>query len=444
MRRQPPVPSTSAASPGLTKDRISRWRTHYSLMILMFIVMSNAIDRQLMGAVLEPIKKEFHATDTQMGLLAGLWFAFFYAAGSIPIARVADKGNRRNVIAACCAVWSLMTILCGTAANYWQLVLARTGVALGESGSTPATLSMVADYYPREQRPLAMSVTAAASSAAALFAVAGGAWIAQQHGWRMTFFMAGLPGIVLALLLWTTVPEPRRGAWDAPTAYVQMPLLQTLRGILSSAAFRYIMIANGFATFWLFGMSTWNVSFLVRSHGMALKQEGLLMGTIFTASMVTGFLLSGWLCTRLVKRDVRWQLVIPLIGGAITIPASLAYFLLPAGIGMQFLGVGIPQAIAFFILMVFFSSWIYASSVAALSNVIPAHQRTMGNAMYVVVYTLLGLGLGPASVGVLSDVLAQSAGQEGLRYALAFLTLALAISMLFYAKALKPYLEANR
>jgi MFS family permease len=244
--------------------------------------------------------------------------------------------------------------------------------------------------------------------------------------------------------MWTTVPEPRRGTWDTPTIYVQMPFLQTLRGILSSAAFKYIMIANGFATFWLIGMTTWNISFLVRSHGMTLKQAGLLVGTIFTASMITGVLLSGWLCTRLVKRDVRWQLGIPLIGGTITIPASVAYFLLPAGIGIQFLGVGIPQAIVFFILMVFFSSWIYASSVAALSNVIPAHQRAVANAVYVVFYTVLGFGIGPVFVGMLSDALAQFAGQKGLRYALAILASAMVISMLFYAKALKPYFEANK
>jgi len=444
MRSKPSAPSTSTASPGHVKDRISQWRTHYPLMILMFIVMSNAIDRQLIAAVIEPIKKEFLATDTQMGLLAGLWFAFFYAAASIPIARIADKGNRRNVLAACCAVWSLMTIFCGAAGSYWQLALARMGVAVGEGGSTPATLSMIADYYPKEQRPMAMSVTTAGSSAATLFAVAGGAWIAQQYGWRMTFFMAGLPGIVLAFLMWATVPEPRRGTWDTPTIYAQAPLLQTLREILSSAAFRYVMLANGFAVFWLIGMTTWNISFLVRSHGMALKQAGLLVGTIFTASMITGVLFSGWLCTRLMKRDVRWQLGIPLIGGTIVIPASLAYFLLPSGIGIQFLGVAIPQAVLFFILMSFFSSWIYASSVAALSNVIPAHQRAVANAVYMVFYTVLGFGLGPVSVGMLSDALAQSAGQEGLRYALAILAFAMAISMLFYAKALKPYLEANK
>ena len=444
MRHKPLAPPGSDASSQHGTGRPSQRRTHYSLMILTLIVLSNSIDRQLIGAVLEPIKKEFLATDTQMGLLAGLWFAFFYAAGSIPIARLADKGNRRNVLATCCALWSFMTILCGVAVNYWQLVLARTGVAIGEAGNTPTSLSMVADYYPREQRPLAMSVLTAGSFVAALFAVAGGAWIAQQYGWRMAFFMAGFPGIVLALLMWATVPEPRRGTWDAPAIHAQVPLLQTLRGILSSAAYRYIMIANGFATFWLMGMTTWNISFLIRSHDMALKQAGLLMGTILPVSMIAGVLLSGWLCTRLVKRDVRWQLGIPLIGVGMTIPASLAYFLWPAGVRIQFLGGEIPQVILFFILVCFFSSWIYAASVAALSNVIPAHQRAVANAVYVVFYTVLGFGIGPVSVGMLSDALTQSAGKEGLRYALAVLTTAMIVSVLFYAKALKPYLQANQ
>ena len=191
-------------------------------------------------------------------------------------------------------------------------------------------------------------------------------------------------------------------------------------------------------------MLTWNISFLIRSHGMALKQAGLLIGTLFPACTITGVLLSGWLCTRLVKRDPRWQLGIPLIGGSITILASLAYFLWPASGGIQFLEFEIPQAVLFFILMCFFASWITAISIAALNNVIPAHQRAVANAVNVVFYTVLGSGLGPFFVGMLSDALTQSAGKEGLRYALAFLTVALAISMLFYAKALKPYLTANR
>jgi len=444
MSHKPSIPSGSNEYQGSVTDKPSPWRTRYSLIILTLVVTCNSIDRQLIGAVLEPIKKEFLATDTQMGLLAGIWFAFFFAAASIPIARLADQGNRRNVLAACCALWSFMTILCGVAVNYWQLVLARTGVAISEAGSTPTTLSMTADYYPKEQRPLAMSVLAVGGFASALFSIAGGAWIAQQYGWRMAFFMAGLPGIALALLLWMTVPEPRRGVWDTPTVYAQAPLLPTLRGILSSAAFRYIMIANGFAVFWVVGMSTWNISFLIRSHGMTLKQAGLLMGTILPISMITGVLLSGWLCTRLVKRDVRWQLGIPLIGVGITIPISLAYFLWPIGIGMQFMGVEIPQVMLFFILMGFFPSWIYASSVAALSNVIPAHQRAVANAVSIVFQTVLGFGIGPVFVGMLSDALALSVGKEGLRYALAALAAALVVSILFYAKALKPYLEANK
>ena len=124
---------------------------------------------------------------------------------------------------------------------------------------------MVADYYPKEQRPLAMSVLIAGSFAAALFALTGGAWIAQQYGWRMVFIVAGVPGLALALLMRITVPEPRRGAWDRPVVYAQVPLLQILRGIFSSAAFRYLTLANGFAMFWFMGMTTWNISFLIRN-----------------------------------------------------------------------------------------------------------------------------------------------------------------------------------
>ena len=420
------------------------WRTHYSLGILTLVVMFNAIDRQLIGAVLEPIKNEFRATDTQMGWVAGLWFAFFYAAASVPIARLADQGNRSRILAICCALWSSMTILCGLVLSFWQLVLARMAVAICEAGSAPAALAMVADYYPKEQRPMAMSVMTTGSYLATLFATAGGAWIAARYGWRMAFIVAGLPGIALALLMWVTVTEPRRGAWDSAPPAVQGPLMETLRRLLSSAAFRNITIANGCATCWLIGMSTWNISFLIRSHGLTLERAGLLAGTLLPVSMIAGVLLSGWLSTRLIERDPRWQLGIPLLGSGATIAASLAYFLWPSGMRMQVIGWDIPQAMIFFALMGFFCSWIFASSVAALSNVIPAQQRAVANAVYVVFYTLFGLGLGPVAVGMMSDALILFAGKDGLRLALIVLTSAMALSMLFYARAIKPYLEAGQ
>ena len=437
------VPLTEADI-GMAPARPSQWRTHYSLMILTLITMSYSIDRQIIGTLLEPIKKEFHATDSQMGLLAGLWFAFFHAAAAIPIARLADKGKRRNVLVVCCAMWSVMTALCGVAASYWQLLLARTGVAVSEAGSAPTAVSMIADYYPKEQRSLAISVLATGAFIAPLFAVAGGAWIANQYGWKMAFFVAGVPGLVLALLLWATVPEPRRGEWDPPAVDAQAPLLQTLGAILSCAASRYIVLAYSFTMLWLMGMITWNVSFLIRSHGMTLQQAGLVIGTIVPPCMISGTLFSGWLCTRLVQRDAGWQLGIPLLGGGIAIPASLAYFLWPSTAGMEVLGLELPQAILFFVVTCFFSSWIHAPSTAALNNVIPSHQRSVANALSLVFYTVLGIGLGPASVGLLSDLLMQSAGIEGLRYALASLAVALTASMLLYAKAFKPYLTAGR
>ena len=420
------------------------WRTHYSLGVLTLVVMCNAIDRSLIGAVLEPIKNEFHATDTQMGWVAGLWFAFFYAAASIPIARLADQGNRSRILAACCALWSAMTILCGLVMNVWQLALARMAVAIGEAGSTPAALAMVADYYPKKQRSMAMSVLTTGSYVATLFATAGGAWMAAQHGWRMAFIIAGLPGLAMALLMWMTVREPRRGTWDSTPATAQGPLLETLRRLLSNAAFRNIMIANGCASFWLIGVNTWNISFLIRSHGMALKQAGLLAGTLLPISMIAGVLLSGWLSTRLIERDARWQLGMPLFGSGATMLASLAYFAWPPGTRMQFMALDIPQGMIFFVLMCFFSSWIFASSVAAISNVIPAQRRALANAVYVVFYTMFGFGLGPVAVGMLSDALMLFAGKDGLRLALTVSTSAMAVAMLFYARAIKPYLEASQ
>ena len=420
------------------------WRKNYSLGILTLVFMVNTIDRQLIGVVLEPMKKEFNASDTQMGLIAGLWFAFFYAASSIPIARLADGGNRRNILATCCSLWSFMTILCGATANYWQLVLARMGVAIGEAGCVPASLSMIADYYPKAQRPLAISLFTGGSYTAALISMVGGAWIAHEWGWRVTFFSAGTLGVLFALVVWASVSEPHRGESDISADNVRSPLLPTLRKILSSAAFRYIMIANGVASFWIIAVITWNISFLMRSHGLALKHAGLLTGGLLPLSMITGVLFSGWLCTRMGRRDARWQLGIPLIGACATMLMSFAYFLWPAGTEIQFMGKSFPQITLPLIGMCFFASWIQAASFAALTNIMPAHQRSVANATYVIFYTVVGFGLGPVLVGILSDALTQFSGKEALRHALAALTPILALSMAFYGKSLKPYLEESR
>lgn len=194
------------------------WRRHYTLFLLFMVSAVSLIDRQIMGIVIEPIKAEFHVTDTQIGLLTGLGFSLVYCLFAIPIGRFADRANRRNLIGLCCAGWSAMTLLCGCATSYWGLALARLGVAIGESGSGAASMSMIADLYPPHQRAKAISVFMLGAPIGALLGLSAGAWIAYDYGWRQAFVWVAVPGLVTAVLLRLSGWEPRRGTWESPTA----------------------------------------------------------------------------------------------------------------------------------------------------------------------------------------------------------------------------------
>ena len=195
--------TTSSAVPlsPLESATQSNWRRHYTLILLTFVYAMSLIDRQIMGVLIEPVKKEFMVSDTAMGLLTGLAFSVFYTALAVPMGRLADRSNRRNMVAWCCAAWSVMTGVCGLATSYWQLAAARVGVAVGESGGTAPSLSIIADHDPPQQRSRAMSVFMLGPPLGTLFGLGMGAWLAHQYGWRSAFLWMTIPGVLVAVLL---------------------------------------------------------------------------------------------------------------------------------------------------------------------------------------------------------------------------------------------------
>ncbi len=420
------------------------WRSHYTLAVLLFVYTMSFIDRQIMGILIQPIQQEFQVSDTAMGLLSGLTFALFYSVLSIPFGRYADRANRRNFVAYCCAAWSVMTGLCGMATGYWTLALARVGVAVGEAGGTAPSLSMIADHYPPERRGRAMGIYWLGPQLGILFGLTLGGWIAQHHGWRTAFLWMALPGILAALLLRFTTVEPRRGAWESAGAPANGPAAESLRevvrGLWASRAFVRIMVAGLLMGFTGYGIGIWTPSFLVRSHGMTLQGAGAVMGLLGGTAAALGALLSGWLCDTLARRDPRWRIGVPLLGCLLSVPSGLGFFLMSASGAWHLGGMVVPHAVGLYVLFGVTAVWWTAPVYAVLSELIAPHRRATALSIFGLGLTMVGGGLGPLLVGLLSDYLATWYGGEGLRMALAITTgTCFVLGVLAFASAIKVY-----
>lgn len=388
---------------------------NYVLFILTCGYVLNFVDRQVMTILLEPIKAEFGASDTQMGLISGLAFALFYATLGVPVARLADRWSRRNVLAISMATWSAVTAACGVAGSFWQLALLRVGVGIGEAGGTPPSQSLLTDYFPKERRALAQGVLATAPNIGVLVGLFGGALIAEAFGWRTVFFVFGVPGVGLALLLFFTVKEPIKVKPQGLEA--DRSMMSALSGIIRLPSFFMIALGVGFAAIPGYGLGVWSPSFLVRVHGMSLVDAGLWLGIIGLSGGTLGTILSGVLADRLALRDNRWQLWIPAVGLMVALPLQALFLLWPASAVFTIAGKTAPVALVFMGLSSVFACFWIAPSYAAVQNLVPSHWRTQASALLLLVFNLLGLGLGPLLVGMLSDGLS-SFGAASVRWAL--------------------------
>ena len=421
------------------------WRSHYTLVVLLFVYTMSFIDRQIMGILIQPIKDEFQVSDTAMGLLSGLTFALFYGVLAIPFGRYADRANRRNFVAYCCAAWSAMTALCGVATGYWSLALARVGVAVGEAGGTAPSLSMIADHYPPEQRGRAMGVYWLGPQLGILFGLTLGGWIAQHHGWRAAFLWMAVPGILAALMLRYTAVEPRRGMWDGEAPPVSGPtesLGVIVRSLWASKVFMRIGLAGLLMGFTGYAIGIWTPSFLVRSHGMSLQGAGAVMGLLGGTAAALGALLGGWLCDTLAKRDPRWRIGVPLLGCLLSLPTGLGFYLMPAGDVWQLGSLAIPASVGLYLLFGVTSVWWMAPVYAVVSELIAPHRRATALSIFSLGLTMVGGGLGPLLVGLLSDGLTPLFGAEALRMSLAITAgSCFALGIGAFAWAIKAYAD---
>ncbi len=415
------------------------WRTHYALFVLASIYVFNYIDRQLMAILIEPVKLEFGISDTGIGLLSGVTFAVFYTVFGFPLGRLSDRVGRKPVIAFSCIAWSLMTMLCGMAGNFLTLLLARIGVAVGEAGGTAPSVAMVSDLYPANRRSTALAFLMLGSSLGAIVGLGLGGWIAQHHGWRYAFLLIGAPGIFLGLLLLLTVRAPKTVVPVSNTVAAGDGWLATLVELFRMPSFIWLVLTGGAAAIAGYAIGTWSPSFLIRSHGLNLQQAGFLVGVVGGTGSTIGTLVCGVLTDRMARRDAGWQIGVPLLGTLISIPFALAYFLWPQGTAFYIGSTAVPQAFLFYSAFGFFGVWWATPCLSAITHLFPATRLAQATAIFVMAMTLLGVGVGPLFVGMLSDFFVPTLGSESLRYALAASVSMLVLASVFLALALPRY-----
>ncbi len=385
----------------------------YALVILAIVYMFNFIDRQILAILLPAIREEFEVSDAWLGFLTGPAFAMFYIILGIPIARYADRHNRRNLIALAVALWSAMTALSGLVTNFAQLALARVGVGIGEAGCSPPAHSMIADYYPPEQRSTAMGVYTIGISAGIMLAYLLGGWVAQNVGWREALLVVGLPGLLLALLVRTTVVEPPRGHSEGRDASgARPPWRATLVFLWQRASFVHMTIAAGLSSFVGYSVINFLPSFLVRSFGMDVSTLGFWLGPILGIAGGAGFFLGGYIADHFGQTSHRRSLVF----------IGLTVLLTAVPYAAMFLSDSWLTAILLFIVPACTANVYLAPVLAQAQGLVALRMRAVTSALALLIINVIGLLLGPQVTGILSTALEPQLGEESIRYSLLVVT----------------------
>jgi len=411
MKRDPSIaglPTDGAAAhaggPTTTGAPASRG---YFLLVLTLIFAFNYVDRIALGIMLQDIKADLKLTDTQLGLLTGIAFSLFYAAMGVPLARWADRGNRVTIISLTVGLWSAAVALCGMAGSFAHLMLLRIGVAVGEAGCQPPALSLISDYYGRKERTRAISRYKLGWPLALIIGNLSAGWLNELFGWRTTFVILGLPGLLLALLA-LSLREPRRKA----AAHAEAPASPSLRKVAAAlwgnATYRQLALCMLLTNFFTYGIVQWQPAFFVRSHGLETGELGTWLAIFYGGGTLLGTWVGGELMHRFAADNERLQMLL-LTGlyiffGVLWAAVYLAptYQLAFVCLGLAVLGGGATNGPLY----------------AATQTLVSPQMRAMSVAVVMFFSHLIGNGLGPLVAGGLSDLLRPSLGEESLRYAL--------------------------
>jgi len=386
----------------------------YLLGVLTIILLFNYVDRLALGLMLQDIKVDLDLTDTQLGFLSGIAFALFYAAMGIPIARWADRGNRVTIIALTAGLWSVMVALCGAAGNFMQLLLIRVGVAVGEAGCMPPALSLIADHFNRAERPRATSIYMSGGALSFVVGSFAAGWLNDIYGWRITFALLGVPGLVLAVLAWVTLKEPRRAQPRARLAAVvpEPTFAEVWVRLWSSVTFRHLLLCFSVMNFFVYGIAQWQPAFFIRSYGLSTGEIGTWFAGIAGVGGLTGAYVGGVWVTRHAAQNERLQLRLMVISFVFTsVMWVLTYVSTNLYLSMWWMGLA---TIA-----------LYATQgplFATIQTLVPERMRAVAFALIYLFANLIGMGLGPLAAGAISDALRAEVGDESLRYALLILS----------------------
>lgn len=399
----------------------------YVLLLLMIVYIFNFIDRQILVILQESIKEELGLSDKQLGLLSGFTFAVFYVVCGIPIARLADRYNRVNIVSASIAVWSAMTALSGFVGNFWHLLAARIGVGIGEAGASPPSHSIISDYFPHGERGRALSFYSIGIYIGILIGFLIGGWVNQFFGWRVAFLVVGLPGILMAIIVKLTLREPPRGQMDDGDR-IEIPeshIAADLKWIWGLRSFRYASLAAGFNAFLGYGSLNFMPSFAIRVYEVPVGVVGTWLALIAGIAGATGVYAGGHLSDHLGKRDDRWTYWVP---GISTLAAGV--LLLP-----MMLSGNEHVMWSLYIIVALCQAMFLGPTIAMAHALVGPRYRALASSVLFFVLNMIGLGLGPLTVGAISDALAPSMGVNSIRWAIMSTAVAAFIGAALYFNA---------
>jgi len=384
---------------------------NFVLGLLTVVYVFNFLDRQVVNILGPAIIADLGLSDVQFGMLSGIAFAAIYATLGMPIARWADGGVRRNVIALAVAVWSTMTALCGLAQNFWQMFFMRAGVGVGEAGGSPPAHSMISDIFPVNQRATALSIYSLGIYGGSLIGLVGGGYLASEFSWRVAFVVVGLPGVLLALLVRFLVHEPPRGLAEARNDVKPATFASVLNVLVTRKSFRHIAMGCALHAFVTYGLASFMPIFLTRVHEMPIARIGLVYGLVAGFGGMIGTYGGGFLSDLLANRSAekRWHIWVPLISTIVAIP--FYWF------SLMIANSGITAAVTYFVPSVVAGMYL-GPCLATTHSLVGLRMRAQASAILFFILNLIGLGIGPMATGLLSDFLRPEYGDLSIRYAL--------------------------
>ncbi|MFK0344279.1 spinster family MFS transporter [Pseudomonas asiatica] len=367
----------------------------FMLFVLVIVYAVNIADRYVLSTLIEPLKHDLNLSDTSVGFLTGVTLAIFYVTAGIPMGVLADKVNRKRLTAACVAIWSAMTVLCGMSQTYWQFALARIGVGIGEAGSTPSSHSMIADRFPAHMRATVFTIWGVGACLGAWLGGSGAAYLVAEHGWRGTLIIFGLAGLPVAAILLFLVKEPLRGLHDVKKVEAQSTIRSTLAFTRGQKSLIHVLIGNTVLTYWGWGLIWWTPSFLVRSHGMTVSDAGSLLGGIHGLGGLVAMLLTAFVMSK-SKWGAEFQAKFV---GYVTLLATVASLLI----------FSLESRAAVDLLLWLFVPAIYVylgPTAALLQNLVKSSMRGKIVALMLFAANVTNLVVAPLLIGFLSDLVA--------------------------------------